>query len=200
MNSSIATAILLLLVILPAAAQNDLLPGRIPISEVIRRELAMGSIPEDSTLYSKPPDFYRQPIVFKRTAGKFKPYPTVKYYFSRLDSLPFRIQYGWDPNGDIDYSRSIDTTALLATEPMSRVTEYFAQYESLKSELVSRYGEPPLTVTIGDEDFNTGRGMYGWSRGRRWEGAGVTIDIHMTFTDSTAPRRTYGIWIDQQWD
>jgi hypothetical protein len=193
MNLFTATA-LLLLTLLPASAQVELLPGRIPISEAIRWELSMGSIPADSTLYSQPPDYYAQPLIFKRTSGRFKPDATVRYYFSKLDSLPFRIEYRWDPNEPLGDDRQGDSTHR-AIEPMSRLDEYEAMYTSLKSGLVSRYGKPRYIVTGGGpEETYPGEHWY------KWEGGGMAIDLQMIFSVDASPRGTYRIVVDQTWD
>jgi hypothetical protein len=164
------STILLVLAVIPATAQTELLPGRPPINEAVLRELAMGSIPKDSSLYSQPPDYYSQPLIFKRTSGKFKPDAMVRYHFSRVDSLPF-----------------------------SRLSEYDAEYLSLRAELVSLYGEStdgsPALLRLPTE-----RGTYVWTRGDLWKRGGMTIEMYMHFPDSTLSRGAGRIVVEQKWE
>jgi hypothetical protein len=128
----------------------------------------------------------------------------VRYYFSKADSLPFRIEYRWDPNAHLDRDQRSDS-ALWTIEPIGRLAEYKAQYESLRSVLVNRYGKPSLFMTLepagpdGFERVGNGKGGYFWSRWERWEHNEIMADMQMIFSESTAPGGSYMITLDQKW-
>jgi hypothetical protein len=190
-------AFLFVLALASASAQIELLPGRLPINEAIRWELAMGSIPNDTSLYHQPPDYYSQPLTFKRTSGRFKPYPMVCYYFSRVDSLPFRIIYRWDAYGQFCREQLHDSSKHVI-EPMSRLAEYDAEYEALRTEIIRRYGKPPSGSDSVARLSTDRKEICYWGRSDEWEWEGMTIWMYMIFADSTAPGK-YEIEIDQKW-
>lgn len=79
------------------------------------------------------------PLAFIRINDAFFPELHVKYYYSEKDSSLLATSYNWNI---MDYVDNIKTDGDKFETEKKRKKEYLKKYNSIKSELIAKYGKP----------------------------------------------------------
>jgi hypothetical protein len=79
------------------------------------------------------------PLSFIRTTDTFYPELHIKYYYSEIDSTLLSSSYDWNI---MNYVKNIKTDGHKFEKEKKRKKEYLAKYNSIKNEIIAKYGEP----------------------------------------------------------
>ncbi len=115
-----------------------------------------------------------QPFMFRRTNVAINPAPVVQYFFSIPDSIVREIHIEIDStNYSSNYSNYI--------EPSERLKEFNSQYELIKEELISIFGEPYETNKLQLKKEMQGNAY--WKRKDNWENDTASVVMYLSFSD-----------------
>lgn len=93
------------------------------------------------------------PLSYIRTTDKFYPELYIKYYYSEIDSSLLSSSYDWNI---MNYVKNIKTDGKKFEKEKERKREYLAKYNSIKNEIIAKYGEPSSV----EEDKNSSGYFY----------------------------------------
>ncbi len=127
-----------------------------------------------------------QPIIFRRTNTGFHPSPIVMYSFTPTDSIVRRIYL------EIDSLNFLPQTYQEMSgykENINRLDDFDKQYQIIRDELVSRFGEPIETQLLKKQD------KY-YSRKDKWDNDSLSIDMYLTFCGPTNSANRIRSFID----
>lgn len=82
------------------------------------------------------------PLSYIRTNDTFYPELHISYYYSDDDSTLLSTAYNWNI---MKYVKNLKLDGDKFEKETSRKKEYLAQYNSVKAELIAKYGEPTTT-------------------------------------------------------
>lgn len=129
------------------------------------------------------------PIIFKREQGGFLPLH-AEYFFSKSDSVVRFISYNWEREKYGNFFKKQE----IWKEESGKIKAYNAEYEKIKSALVSKLGKP----TSQDSEPQTvkstaGRGDY-LSRKTIWDSDEHHSELIMIFESMTYRIRWNYYW------
>jgi hypothetical protein len=84
-------------------------------------------------------DYY--PLSYIRTNDSFFPELHVKYFYNEADSMLLSSSYDWDI---MDYVKNLKTDGDKFEKEKLRKKEYLDKYNSIKAELIKKYGVPTV--------------------------------------------------------
>ncbi len=114
-------------------------------------------------------DYY--PLSFIRMNDSFYPKLHVKYYYSENDSTLLASSYDWNI---MDYVDNLKTDGDKFEIEKKRKKEYLAKYETIKSELIRKYGAPTSIEENSDAS--------GYFYRLRWNNDGNDILVLLKFS------------------
>jgi hypothetical protein len=116
-----------------------------------------------------------QPIIFRRTNTGFNPNPIIMYSFTPTDSIVRRIYLEID---SLNFLLQTYQEMSGYKENINRLKDFDKQYEIIRNELVSRFGNPNETQPLRKQD------NY-YSRKDKWNSDSLDIDMYLTFCGPT---------------
>ncbi|MDX2361835.1 MAG: hypothetical protein QNK23_13580 [Crocinitomicaceae bacterium] len=114
-------------------------------------------------------DYY--PLSYHRTNDNFYPDLHVQYYYTESDSILLSTVYDWNI---MDYVKNLKTEGSKLEKETKRSKEYLAKYESIKSDLIKKYGKPTST----EEEKNS----EGYFYRLKWENESIDILVLLKFS------------------
>ena len=156
-------ALILIALLLPsmtAFSQYDFLYERTSLQDIRRYE---DSIKSENLGYTKTQvaqDYFPTaqegrnyyPLSYIRTNDNFFPKLHLKYYYSDTDSTLLATSYDWNI---MDYVDNLKKDGNKFEKEKKRKKEYLAKYNSIKTELTTKYGNPTSI-----EENNDGSGYF----------------------------------------
>ena len=88
------------------------------------------------------------PMIFIRKSDPFFPYMHVRYYTSSNDSILYATSHKWDI---MEYITNLREQSDMLEEQVKRKKEYIEKYDTLKQNLIAKYGDPLSVEELKDE-------------------------------------------------
>ena len=114
-------------------------------------------------------DYY--PLTYIRTNDSFFPSLHVEYFYNDSDSTLLATSYDWNI---MDYIKNFKTDGDKLEKEKKRKKEYLEKYNSIKNELITKFGPPILTEEKKDRE--------GYFYKLRWENETQDILLLLKFS------------------
>lgn len=196
MNSKLIITILTVFSLTSAFGQDKIWTKQTKISEVIAFEKSIDTNPtflEQNVSMSK--DYYpladkykvANPIIVKRKQSGTLPV-FAEYFFTPGDSILRLVSYDWEKGR---YGNFFDLQKIWKEES-KHFERYNAEYERVKNELISQFGNPASTDTVAKVE-KSDNGEY-LTRDTLWESEDLYVSLNMVFASTTYRVRVTIYW------
>lgn len=156
-----------------------------PNSEFLNQNVSLSE-----SIYPKVKEFeMANPLIIKRQKTNLLPV-YAEYFYSKPDSILRYVSYDWENNR---YGNYFDKKKDWETQS-KKLTEYNAEYERIKKQLISEFGQPIEQDNQPQETKSDYGGPDYLSRNTIWESESKFMKLNMIFGASTYRIRFYYYW------